>query len=51
MRRRFQGAMRDDLIAAVTEHTGRTVEAFLGDNAVEPGVAVEVFLLKPRDHR
>ena len=49
MRRRFQGAMRDDLVASVTEHSGRTVEAFLSDNTVDPDVAVEVFILRPRD--
>jgi uncharacterized protein YbcI len=49
MRRRFQGTMRRELVAAVTEHTGRTVEAFLSDNAVAPDVAVEVFILEPRD--
>ena len=50
MRRRFQGTMRRELVAAVTEHSGRTVEAFLSDNAIDPDVAVEVFILKPRDH-
>jgi uncharacterized protein YbcI len=49
MRRRFQGAMEHDLVAAVTEHTGRTVEAFLSDNTIDPDIAVEVFLLAPRD--
>ena len=47
MRRRFQDAMRDELIGLVTQHTGRTVEAFMSDNAVDPDVAVEVFLLTP----
>jgi uncharacterized protein YbcI len=51
MRRRFQGAMRDDLVAAVTEHSGRTVEAFLSDNTVDPDIAVEIFILKVRDDR
>jgi len=51
MRRRFQGAMREDLVAAITEHTGRTVEAFLSDNLVDPDVAVEIFILEPRDER
>jgi uncharacterized protein YbcI len=51
MRRRFQSAMRDDLVAAVSEHSGRTVEAFLSDNAVDPDIAVEIFVLKPRDGR
>jgi uncharacterized protein YbcI len=51
MRRRFQGTMRRELVAAVTEHTGRTVEAFLSDNAIAPDVAVEVFILEPREFR
>jgi len=49
MRRRFQATMQDELVAAVTEHTGRTVHAFLSDNAVEPDIAVEIFILEPRD--
>src|SRR3954471_7222316 len=48
MRRRFQATMQEELIAAVTEHTGRTVHAFLSDSAVEPDIAVEVFILEPR---
>ena len=49
MRRAFQGAMRDDLVAAVERLTGRTVEAFLSDNLHDPDVAVEIFLLHPID--
>ncbi len=48
MRRRFQQTMREDLIAAVVEHTGREVVAFLSDHHVDPDVAAEVFILKPR---
>jgi uncharacterized protein YbcI len=51
MRRRFQSTMREDLIAAVSEHSGRVVEAFLSDNTVDPDIAVEVFILAPRDDR
>jgi uncharacterized protein YbcI len=47
MRRRFQRTMREDLVAAVVEHTGREVEAFLSDNHIDPDIAVEVFILKP----
>jgi hypothetical protein len=43
--------MRDEFIAAVSEHTGRTVEAFLSDNAIDPDIAVEVFILVPREAR
>jgi uncharacterized protein YbcI len=47
MRRRYQDTMREALIALVTQHTGRTVEAFMSDNAIDPDVAVEVFVLAP----
>jgi uncharacterized protein YbcI len=47
MRRRFQSTMREEFVAAVTEHTGRTVECFLSDNAIDPDIAVEVFILAP----
>jgi len=49
MRRAFQDTMRDDLVAAVERLTDRKVEAFLSDNLSDPDVAVEVFLLAPRD--
>jgi uncharacterized protein YbcI len=48
MRRRYQRTMETDLVAAVVEHTGRSVEAFLSDNHVDPDIAVEVFILEPR---
>ncbi len=51
MRRRYQATMRDELVAAVTEQTGRKVEAFLSDNVIDPDVAVEVFVLEPREGR
>lgn len=49
MRRAFQETMRDDLVAAVEQLTGRKVEAFLSDNLYEPDVAVEVFLMAAGD--
>ena len=49
MRRRFQETMKHELIAAVTAHTGRVVEAFLSDNAIDPHIAVVVFILRPRE--
>ena len=49
MRRAFQDTMRVDLVAAVESLTGRTVEAFLSDNLHDPDVAVEIFLMNPRD--
>jgi uncharacterized protein YbcI len=46
MRRRFQETMEADLVAAVEEHTGRGVEAFMSDNHFDPDIAVEVFILE-----
>jgi uncharacterized protein YbcI len=46
-RRRYQRAMRDDLVAVVEEVTGRKVAAFLSDNHLNPDLAVEVFVLEP----
>ena len=51
MRRRFQHAMGDELIAVVTAETGRTVESFLSANGLEPDIAVEIFILAPRGGR
>lgn len=48
MRRHFQRTMRLDLIAAVTAHTGREVQAFLSDHHIDPDIAVEIFILEPR---
>ena len=47
MRRAFQNTMREDMIAAVEQLTGRAVEAFLSDNLHDPDVAVEIFLMHP----
>jgi len=49
MRKAFQGTMRHDLIAGIEEILGRKVIAFMSDNHIDPDVAVEVFLLAPRD--
>lgn len=48
MRRRFQRTMKDDMVAAVVEHTGREALAFLSDYHIDPDIAVEVFILAPR---
>jgi uncharacterized protein YbcI len=48
MRRRFQRTMERDLVAAVEEHSGREVEAFLSDNHFDPDIAAEIFILKPQ---
>jgi len=47
LRRRFQAAMRMDLIPAVEEHTGRQVAAFMSDHHIDPDMAVELFALTP----
>jgi uncharacterized protein YbcI len=48
-RKAYQRPMRVDLVAAVEEITGRTVRAFLSDNHADPDIAVECFVLVPRD--
>jgi uncharacterized protein YbcI len=46
MRRKFQGTMRDDLVAAVENLTERNVVAFMSDNTLEPDMALESFVLE-----
>ena len=48
MRRRFQETMREELVALVELHTGRTVSTFMSANNLDPDVAAEIFLLAPR---
>lgn len=48
MRRRFQRTMRNELVAAVVDNTGREVLAFLSDHHIDPDIAVEIFILAPR---
>ena len=48
MRRRVQRTMKPALIEAIEENTGREVLAFLSDHHIDPDIAVEVFILKPR---
>jgi uncharacterized protein YbcI len=45
VRRKFQSAMSEDLIAAVEQRTGRKVLAFLSDHDPESDYAAEVFVL------
>ena len=47
VRRRFQATMRDDLVAAVEDLTGREVAVFMSENHVDPDVALESFVLEP----
>ena len=49
MRKAFQGTMRQDLVAGVETILGRRVVAFMSDNHIDPDVAVEVFMLAPRE--
>lgn len=46
-RRKFQTAMRDEMVAAVEDALGRRVTAFMSDNHVDPDMAVELFVLEP----
>ncbi len=48
MRHRFQGAMRDELVAAVEQFSERKVIAFMSDNHIDPDMAVEIFVLEPQ---
>src|SRR3954454_13066595 len=45
MRRSFQDAMRDDLIAEVEQITGRKVTAFMSANHLDPDHAIESYIL------
>jgi uncharacterized protein YbcI len=46
MRRRFQEAMREDLVGIVETETGRNVIAFMSDNHIDPDLAAELFVLE-----
>jgi uncharacterized protein YbcI len=46
IRRKFQRTMRDDLVAAVEDLSGRNVTAFMSDNTLEPDMALESFVLE-----
>lgn len=46
-RKAFQRTMKDELVAAVEEHSGRTVLAFLSENHINPDIAIESFVLVP----
>jgi uncharacterized protein YbcI len=46
VRRKFQDAMRGELVAAVEQHTGRKVAAFMSTNHIDPDMAVEMFVLE-----
>lgn len=47
MRRSFQETtMRDEMVAAVEEHTGGKVVAFMSDSHLDPDMAIESFILE-----
>jgi uncharacterized protein YbcI len=48
-RRAYQQTMSQDLTEGIEQITGRKVMAFLSDNHIEPDVAVESFILEPRE--
>ncbi len=45
----YQTTMREDLVSEVERITGRTVDAFLSANHIDPDIAVESFVLKPTE--
>jgi uncharacterized protein YbcI len=47
-RKAYQNTMAAPLVAAVEEHSGRKVLAFLSDNHIDPDIAVESFVLVPQ---
>ena len=47
MRRAYQDSMSTDCVAAIEDLTGRTVQAFMSANHIDPDLAAEVFILKP----
>ena len=47
-RKAFQRTMSREMIAAVEEHSGRRVIAFLSANNIDPDIAIESFILLPR---
>jgi len=49
-RHTFQEVMGAELVGGVEEITQRTVLAFLSANHIAPDIAVETFILVPKDH-
>ena len=46
VRRRYQSLMREDASKAIEDITGRRVVTFMSDNATDPDLAAEIFLLE-----
>ena len=49
LRRHWQTVMENDLSRDIEALTGRKVIGFMSDNHIDPDLAVEVFVLEPRD--
>ncbi len=47
-RRTFQQTMAAELVALIEEQSGRVVRAFLSDHHLDPDIAIESFVLQPR---
>jgi uncharacterized protein YbcI len=45
IRRKFQGTMREDLVAIVEKQLQRKVIAFMSDHSLDPDMACETFVL------
>src|SRR5436305_12167901 len=43
VRKHYQETMRTELVAAVEQHTGRKVIAFMSDNHIDPDYGIEAF--------
>jgi uncharacterized protein YbcI len=50
LRRAYQATMGHDLTDGIEEITGRHVIAFLSANHIDPDIAIESFVLAPRDN-
>jgi uncharacterized protein YbcI len=50
-RRIFHNVMRAELIAGVQQILQRDVVALLGDNHIDPDIAIAVFILAPSEHQ
>ena len=49
LRRRWQAIMQASVSHSIEELTGRKVIGFMSDNHIDPDLAVEVFVLAPRE--
>src|SRR4051812_39292770 len=47
LRRRWKSAMKVAISREIEALTGRNVVGFMSDNHIDPGLAVEVFVLEP----